>query len=432
MSHSRILLGLLLGATVGVAANAGLGPTHDVVVLLNTWVCGPLGQIFLRLLFMVVIPLVFCSVVGGVGQIGDVSALGRIGTRTAAFFVGSTVIAAATALLLTVIVRPGDALELATKTELMQAFAGEAAGKAAQSKGIGTATGFGVQTIIDMVPKNPLKAAVDGDLLGILVFSILFGIAATRIDSEKHKTLMGVIDSINDVCTKLVELALKLAPFGVFALIFGVTSRFGLALLPPLLAYVALVLGALLLHALGTMSLVIVTLVRMSPLDFLRRTRTSLLTAFSTSSSAATLPTNLSVAQHELGVPAHIAGFVLPLGSTMCMNGTAIFEGITVLFLCQVFGVELTVPQMAAALFLCVVTAIGAAGVPGGSIPLLVGVLVMFGVPAEGIAIVLGVDRLLDMARTTVNVWGDLIGAAVIARSEGVLTLPERSPARGA
>jgi DAACS family dicarboxylate/amino acid:cation (Na+ or H+) symporter len=431
MSHSRILLGLVLGAVVGVAANAGLGPQHDVVVALNTWVCGPAGQVFLRLLFMVVVPLVFTSVVGGIGQIGDVSALGRIGVRTAAFFVGSTVVAAALALVVTVLVRPGDALDPSTKLELMKAFAGEASQKAAASKGIG-GDGFGIQTLVDMVPKNPLKAAVDGDLVGILVFSVLFGIAATRIDSEKHARLMGVVDAISDVCTGLVRMALALAPLGVFALVFGVTSRFGLALLLPLFAYVAVVLGTLLLHALGVMSIVIVTMVGTSPLDFLRRTRASLLTAFSTSSSAATLPTNLHVAKHELGVPERIAGFVLPLGSTMCMNGTAIFEGITVLFLCQVFGVALTVPQMAVALVLCVVTAIGAAGVPGGSIPLLVGILVLFGVPAEGIAIVLGVDRLLDMARTTVNVWGDLIGTAVIARSEGVLTLPERPAARGA
>lgn len=426
MSHQRILLGLVLGAVAGVAANAGLGSDHAVVVGLNTWVCGPAGQIFLRLLFMVVIPLVFCSVVGGVGQIGDVSSLGRIGGRTAVFFAGTTIAAVLLALVVTLLVRPGDAIEASTKAELLSAFSTQAQEKAAQSKGIGTAGGFGIQTLIDMVPKNPLKSAVDGDLIGVLVFALLFGVAATRLAEDKRHRLLGVIDAVTDVCTHLVGFALKLAPLGVFALVFGVTSRFGLALLPPLLAYVLVVLGTLLLHALGTMSLVIVTLVRASPLDFLRRSRAALLTAFSTSSSAATLPTNLHVAQTELGIPAHIAGFVLPLGSTMCMNGTAIFEGITVLFLCQVFGVELTVVQMAAVLLLCVVTAIGAAGVPGGSIPLLVGILVMFGVPAEGIAIVLGVDRLLDMARTTVNVWGDLIGAAVIARSEGVLTLPGR------
>ncbi len=419
MAHTRILIGLVLGAIVGTVINTAFGADANVTVAFNTWVFGPMGQIFLRLLFMVVIPLVFCSVVGGTASIGDVTALGRIGVKTAAFFAVTTALAVLLALVVTMVVRPGDALDTATKSELMASFASGAAEKAAMNKGIGTEGGFGVNTFINMVPKNPIKAAVDGDLIGVLVFSILFGVAATRIDSSSRERLLGVIDAINDVCTHLVELALKLAPVGVFALVFGVTSRFGLALLPPLLAYVAVVLGALLLHALGTMSVVIAVLVKASPIRFLARCRTSLLTAFSTSSSAATLPTNLAVSQKELGVPAPIAGFVLPLGSTMCMNGTAIFEGITVLFLCQVFGVELSLGQTVGALVLCVVTAIGAAGVPGGSIPLLVGILVMFGVPAEGIAIVLGVDRVLDMARTVVNVYGDLVGSAVIARSEG-------------
>jgi DAACS family dicarboxylate/amino acid:cation (Na+ or H+) symporter len=419
MAHTRILLGLLFGAIVGTVMNVSLGADADAVTFINTWVAGPIGQIFLRLLFMVVIPLVFCSVVGGVASIGDVTALGRIGIKTAAFFGVTTGLAVLLALIATEVFRPGDAVDAATKVELMRSFASGAAEKAALNKGIGTDGGFGVSTFIEMVPKNPLKAAVDGDLVGVLVFSILFGIAATRIDSSRRDKLLGVVDAVNDVCTHLVELALKLAPVGVFALVFGVTSRFGLALLPPLLAYVVVVIGALLIHALGTMSVVIAVLVKASPIRFLRKCRTSLLTAFSTSSSAATLPTNLAVSQRELGVPGPIAGFVLPLGSTMCMNGTAIFEGITVLFLCQVFGVELSLGQTIGALLLCVVTAVGAAGVPGGSIPLLVGILVMFGVPAEGIAIVLGVDRLLDMARTVVNVYGDLVGAAVIAKSEG-------------
>jgi len=427
MSHTRILLGLLAGAAVGLVMNTVFGKDADVVVAINTWVCGPVGQVFLRALFMVVMPLVFCSVVVGIAGIGDVRVLGRIGGRTAFFFMATTVIAVLTAAVSATTIRPGDAIEPTVKAQLMETYGASAAQKAAQNKGIGTEGGFGINTVVEMVPKNPLKAAVDGDLLGWLVFAIAFGVALTLIDSQKREHVVKVLDAVNDVCTRLVELALKLAPIGVFCLVFGVTSRFGLALLPPLIAYVLVVLGTLAFHALVTMSGVIAVFVKHSPLDFLLRSRTSLLTAFSTSSSAATLPTNLKVAHQELGVPPSIAGFVLPLGSTMCMNGTAIFEGITVLFLCQVFGIELTVAQTLGALFLCVVTAVGAAGVPGGSIPLLVGILVMFGVPAEGIAIVLGVDRLLDMSRTTVNVYGDLIGAAVIARSEGELQIPVRA-----
>ena len=421
--HTRILLGLVAGALFGVGLNATVGADHALVVGLNAWVCGPIGQIFLRLLFMVVMPLVFSSVVLGVAGIGDERSLGRIGAKTAGFFIGSTVIAAGTALIATMALRPGDFLADDVKTRLMATFAGGAAEKADVSANSG---GVGMNMLIELVPKNPLAAAVNGDMLGVLVFAILFGVATTMIEADKRAHVVKFIDGLADICTTLVHIALKTAPLGVFCLIFGVTSRFGLALVPPLLAYVGLVIGTLAFHVVVTMSLAIWFLVKHHPLDFAKRVRSSLLTAFSTSSSSATLPTNLIVAEKELGIPPAVAGFVLPLGSTMCMNGTAIFEGITVLFLCQVFGVELTTLQMASALFLCVVTAIGAAGVPGGSIPLLVGILVGFGVPAEGIAIILGVDRLLDMCRTTVNVYGDLVGTAAIARSEGVYNPPVR------
>jgi DAACS family dicarboxylate/amino acid:cation (Na+ or H+) symporter len=203
-------------------------------------------------------------------------------------------------------------------------------------------------------------------------------------------------------------------------LIFTVTSRFGFDLLVAIAAFVVTVLVALLAHVLITLATIIRFLVGLSPLMFISRIRAALITAFSTSSSSATLPTAIDIAQEQLGVPQRIAGFVLPIGSTMCMNGTAIFEGITVIFLAEIFNVDLSLGQMAAVMIMSVITAIGAAGVPGGSIPLLVGVLTMFGVPGEGIAIVLGVDRLLDMSRTTVNVCSDLSAATWVARSEGL------------
>jgi DAACS family dicarboxylate/amino acid:cation (Na+ or H+) symporter len=215
---------------------------------------------------------------------------------------------------------------------------------------------------------------------------------------------------------------MRLAPYGVAGLIFGVTSRFGLALLKPLGSYVVVVLVALLIHAIVTLGLIVRFAVGMSPITFFGRIRASIVTAFSTSSSSATLPTNLAVAEQNLGVPASVAGFVLPLGSTMCMNGTSLFEGITVLFLAEVFGVHLTLGQMIVVMVMTVITAVGAAGVPGGSIPLLIGVLAMFGIPVEGIAIILGVDRILDMSRTTVNVIGDMTATAWVARSEGLWT----------
>jgi DAACS family dicarboxylate/amino acid:cation (Na+ or H+) symporter len=222
------------------------------------------------------------------------------------------------------------------------------------------------------------------------------------------------------VVIKIVEMAMKLAPYGVAGLIFGVTSRFGFELLMPLGRYVSVVLIGLVIHAFGVIAIIVRVLGGLSPRLFYSRIRPSMMTAFSTSSSAATLPTNLAVAEQNLGIPARIAGFVLPIGTTMCMNGTALYEGVTVIFLAQVFGIALSVPEMIIVMIMAVITAVGAAGVPGGSLPLLVGILLMFKVPGEGIALILGIDRILDMARTTVNNIGDLASTVFVARSEGV------------
>ncbi len=265
-----------------------------------------------------------------------------------------------------------------------------------------------------------MKSAVDLDLLGIIFFGIVFGAALTMISPERAKPMLQWLEALNDVVIKIVDMAMRLAPYGVAGLIFGVTSRFGFDLLQPLASYIVVVIGSLLLHVFITIALIVRFLVGMSPWKFFHRIRSALVTAFSTSSSSATLPTALATAENNLGIPSSVAGFVLPLGSTMCMNGTAIFEGITVIFLCQVFGIELTLGQMIVVMIMSVITAVGAAGVPGGSIPLLVGILAMFGVPGEGIAIILGVDRILDMSRTTVNVCGDLSATAFVARSEGI------------
>lgn len=425
--HTRILIGLVVGAVLGAAANLGLGPKSDAVALLNTWIAGPVGQVFLRLMFMVVMPLVFASIVLGVAGIGDLRRVGRLGAKTLGYFLASTAVAGALGLVLAVSVEPGAALDPAVRTELMATYASDAAGKVAAAK----SGGVGIDTFVNIVTRNPLKSAVDGDMLGVIFFALAFGAALTLIDKERAQPLLGVLGGVNDVMVKLVELAMRLAPLGVAMLIFGVTSRFGFALLKPLGLFALLVLVGLLLHATLLVLVVVRGLVGLSPRVFLGRVKAALVTAFSTSSSNATLPTNIAVAEDALGVPAKVAGFVLPLGATMCMNGTALFEGVTVLFLCQVFGVDLSVAQMAMVVMLTVITAVGAAGVPGGSIPLLVGVLAMFGVPGEGIAIVLGVDRILDMSRTTVNVLGDLTCVTLVAKSEGVWD-PTRLPDRAA
>jgi DAACS family dicarboxylate/amino acid:cation (Na+ or H+) symporter len=419
--HTKILLGLLVGLATGITANLLTnhlppGTEHPVVAWINTYVAVPVGQVFLRMLFMVVMPLVFASIALGVAGVGDIRKAGRIGGKAIAYFFVTTAMAATLGLLVVNLMRPWERVAPATRVDLMERFAGDAATRVETSQ----QQRFGVDTFVNMVPRNPIDAAARTDLLGIIFFGLMFGAALTLIPAAKAKPMIDVLEALNAVVTAIIHFAMLLAPYGVAGLIFTVTSRFGFDLLAAVAAYVVTVLVALLLHTSVTLSAIIRFLIRMSPLMFFSRIRAALVTAFSTSSSAATLPTALDVAHEQLGVPQRIAGFVLPIGSTMCMNGTAIFEGITVIFLANIFGVDLTLGQMVIVMIMSVITAIGAAGVPGGSIPLLVGILTMFGVPGEGIAIVLGVDRLLDMSRTTVNVCSDLTAATWVAKSEGL------------
>lgn len=414
--HTKILLALLVGATAGVLANTQLGGGHRGVVWVNEYLAGPVGQVFLRMLFMIVMPLVFSSIALGVVGLGDVRRIGRVGGKAIGYFFVTTLIAASFGLLLVNIVKPGAGLPEEVKTELMTTYAGDAASKVQ----LGGADKFGINTFVNIVTRNPVKSAADGDMLGVIFFGLLFGAALTQLKPATAKPMIDVLQAINDVVIVIVGIAMKVAPYGVAGLIFGVTSRFGFALLKPLGGYVTVVLAALLLHMFVNLSLILRIVIGISPLVFFSRVKGAIVTAFSTSSSSATLPAALAAAEENLGVPPKIAGFVLPLGSTMCMNGTSIFEGITVIFLCQVFGVDLSLGGMVIVIIMAVITAIGAAGVPGGSIPLLVGILVMMGVPGEAIAIVLGVDRILDMTRTMVNVTGDLTATTYVAKSEGL------------
>ncbi len=416
--HTKILLGLVVGAVLGVTANLTLGGGHNAVVWLNKYLAGPVGQIFLRMLFMIVVPLVFASIALGVAGLGDLRKVGRVGGKAIAYFLVTTAIAATIGLVAVNIVKPGASLDETVRTRLLDTYAKDASSKVEAA----ATSNFGIETVVNLVPRNPVKAMVDLDLLAIITFAFLFGMALTMIATKRAEPVVSFLEGLNDVVIKIVEFAMRLAPYGVTALIFGVTSRFGFDLLRPLAAYVVLVLAALILHGVGVNSLILRTLIGVSPRLFFSRIRSSIITAFSTSSSSATLPTNLAVIEKNIGVPPSIAGFVLPIGSTMCMNGTAMFEGITVLFLAQVFGVELSLGQQVVVMIMAVLTAVGAAGVPGGSIPLLVGILAMFGIPPEGIAIVLGVDRILDMTRTTVNVIGDLCATTWVAKSEGLWT----------
>lgn len=425
--HTKILAGLCAGAALGVLANTLLGGRHPAVEWVNHYVAGPAGQVFLRMLFMIVMPLVFASIALGVAGLGDLRKVGRVGGKAVGYFLATTFLAAATGILFVSAVRPGDSIEPAIKAELMTTYAKDASDKLASAKG----GNFGVDTFVNIVTRNPVRSAAEGDMLGVIFFGIVFGAALTLIAPARARPMLDLLEALNDAVIAIVGMAMKIAPYGVTALIFGVTSRFGFALLLPLGGFVLLVLGALLFHAAVNMSLVLRFLIGLSPALYFSRVRSAIVTAFSTSSSSATLPAAIAAAEQGLGIPPKVAGFVLPLGSTMCMNGTSIFEGVTAIFLCQVFGIALNLGQMVVIVVMAVITAVGAAGVPGGSIPLLAGILAMFGVPGEGIAIILGVDRVLDMSRTAVNVYGDISAAAFVARSEGLWDA-SMVPARGA
>jgi dicarboxylate/amino acid:cation (Na+ or H+) symporter, DAACS family len=412
--HTKILLGLLVGLVLGITVNMTVGTDNPTVEAINDYVAIPVGQIFLRMLFMVVMPLVFASIALGVAGLGDIRRVGRIGAKAIGYFFITTILAATLGLIIVNVSRPWERVSPETRVALMERFAKDASSRV-EAAALST---FGMDTLINIVPRNPIRAAADTDMLGVIFFGLMFGAALTLIPAAKAKPMMDLLDALNAVVTAIIHFAMLIAPLGVAALIFTVSSRFGFDLLIAIAAFVVTVLIALVAHVGITLSAIIRFLIGMSPILFYSRIRAALITAFSTSSSSATLPTALDIAQEQLGVPQRIAGFVLPIGSTMCMNGTAIFEGITVIFLAEIFGIDLSIGQMAAVMIMSVITAIGAAGVPGGSIPLLVGVLTMFGVPGEGIAIVIGVDRLLDMSRTTVNVCGDLTAATWVAKSE--------------
>jgi len=411
--HNKIILGLVLGAAAGVTLNRAL-PDAAWVRWFADNIATPVGQVFLRMLIMTVVPLVFASITLGVAGIGDIRKVGRVGAKAVGYFLISTALSAAIGLILVNLIQPGAGMDPTVRQQLYDTYQGQAQGLQA-----GGARTFGIGMFVEIVPRNPVRAAADLDMLAIIFFSIVFGAALTLIPHERAQPMVKVLESLGDVVIKIIDFAMRLAPYGVFGLIFVVTWRFGWDLLGQLGKYMLVVIVGLLIHGSVTVSLLVKFLGRMSPLTFWKRIRPALLTAFSTSSSNATLPTAISVAERELGIAPKIAGFVLPIGSTMCMNGTALYEGVTVLFLAQVFGVDLTLGQQIIVIVLSVITAIGAAGVPGGSLPLLMIVLGIVGVAPEAIAIIIGVDRILDMCRTTLNVAGDLSATVYVARSEG-------------
>jgi Na+/H+-dicarboxylate symporter len=412
--HTRMAIGFALGAGLGLAAHR-FWPADAAFALtdLVRYVSRPVGQVFLNLLMMLVVPLLFSALVLGIGGLGDLRSLGRIGLKTLAYTLCVSTIAVLIGVGLVNWLRPGDGVSPEARARLMQGME-ERAGTLASS---GPAKS-GVELLVGMVPRNPIAAMANGDMLAVMVFALLFGIGLQLAGTEAAARLRDVIQGLYDVTMRLIDMVISLAPIGVAALMFSLTAEVGPEVLLQLSRYVGVVLLGLALHQFVVYSLAVRFLGGMRPLVFFRGIREAMITAFATASSNATLPTALKVADTELKLPSHVSRFVLTIGSTANQNGTALFEGVTVLFLAQFFGVHLTLGQELVVCGVCVLGGIGTAGVPAGSLPVVAMILGMVGVPPAGVGLVLGVDRFLDMCRTTLNVSGDLAAAVVVSRGE--------------
>jgi DAACS family dicarboxylate/amino acid:cation (Na+ or H+) symporter len=415
--HVRILLGLIIGATLGSTARAMLGADAPWLTWLIANVAEPIGQLFLRSLLMTVVPLVVSSLIVGVAGIGDVRRLGRVGLRTVGFCLAISLVSVALGIFLANTVRPGTRLDPATRDLLMAEYAEQSTQVTPAA-----ATESPVMSFVrTLVPANPLESMARStpDMIGIMFFSVIFGAALTLVSPETAAPITALLDGIFKVVAKIIDIVMKVAPLGVGCLLFAMTARFGFGFLVSLGWYVVTVLGGLGVHMFIVYGIALKLWARVSPVEFFKRARTVMLTAFSTSSSNATLPTALRVAESNLGVPREISAFVLTVGATANQNGTALYEGVTVLFLAQLAGVDLTLAQQLTVVYLAILGSIGTAGVPAGSLPFVVAVLAMVGIPTQLIAIILGVDRLLDMTRTVVNVMGDLTATVYVAKKEG-------------
>lgn len=405
-----MLLGLLVGLVLGVAAHGLFGGSIGLERLVK-YVTEPAGKVFLRLLFVLVIPLIVSALAVGVAALGDLRSLGRIGLKTFAYTVVVSIIAVMIGVGMVNLFQPGRGLSPDLKARLSAQASAAPAPAPVQG-------GSGIDFVVALVPNNPIKAMADGDMLAVMVFALLLGLGLALTRNEPARRFEEALEGLYEVVMRLLGIVLQAAPIGVACLLFTLTARLGLDVLRQLGAYVLVVVGALAIHQFVVYSISVWWLGRMNPLEFFRGVRPAMITAFSTASSNATLPTALLVAEQNLKLPPHVSRFVLTLGSTANQNGTALFEGVTVLFLAQFYGVHLELPQQFMIVFICVLGGIGTAGVPAGSIPVVMMILGMVGIPAEGIGMILGVDRFLDMCRTTLNVTGDLAAAVVVSRGE--------------
>lgn len=432
--HTKIFIGLLVGVIGGIIANQILGGSHENIAWTIANITQPIGTLFLNLLLMIVVPLVFSSLVVGVAGIGDIRKLGRIGLKSFGYCLVVSAISVVIGLGLANTIRPGERVNPETAAQLKEKYSSgaktltEAQTKAAEAAKSDSALMQAVKTI---VPKNVFNsiAGENPNMLHLMFFAMMIGIAITLLPSPVSTPFVSVMESLFAITSKIIDIIMKFAPYAVACLLFNNIAVFGIDLLRSLGWFVVTVLLGLGLHFFGVYSLSVALLSKINPLDFFRRVRTVIVTAFSTSSSNATLPTALRVSHENLGVPKEINSFVLTVGATANQNGTALYEGVTVLFIAQLAGADLSFGIQLMVVYMAILGGIGTAGVPSGSIPFIIGILAMINIDPALIGVILGVDRILDMCRTTLNVVGDITAATFVARSEGyeLLKTPENA-----
>ena len=409
--YTKVLIGLLVGVIFGVLANQW-GFSAFVFSYIK-----PIGSAFIKLISMVVVPLVFASLLVGTASLNDIRKLGRIGAKTVAYYLCTTIIAISIGLLLANTFKPGEGLSQEKRTQLTESVS--------EKEGAQIETALKKPTVTDIllniIPTNPVKAFVEGKMLQIIFLALMAGICLSLIPTERSRPVINFFEGINELIIQMVHIIMKLAPYGVFALISAVVADFGLGILFVLLKYSLVVIVGLILQVTIVYSSAIKIFSKHKIRTFFRGIRPAQLIAFSSASSSATLPVTMECTEKNLGVPGQIASFALPLGATINMDGTALYQGVSAVFIAQFYGMGLTVPQQLTIVLTAVLASIGTAGAPMAGVITLAIVLKSIGVPLEGIALIMGVERILDMCRTVVNVTGDASCAVVVASSESEL-----------
>ncbi len=405
----KVLLGMALGIIVGLAINfSGLNSEGTII---NTWLVEGLlyvvGKMFVNSLKMLVVPLVLFSLISGVCGIGNLRQLGRVGSKSFALYMMTTAMAIATALLVAGVVAPGKGMNAQTSAN----FAGREAPPL-------------TQVLIDIVPGNPVAALAQGEMLQVIFFAILLGVSILMVGKKAEPIIDGV-ERMNEIMMKMVDIVMSVAPYAVFCLLAYSVANLGLGLLGQLFGYVLVLIGVLLFHLFVTLMITLKIFAGLDPITFLRKMRNVQVFAFSTASSNATIPVTLRTVTERLGVGNSVASFTIPFGATINMDGTAIMQGVATVFIANVYNIDLGIGDYLTVIFMAVLASIGTAGVPGVGLIMLSMVFAQVGLPIEGIGLILGVDRLLDMVRTAVNVSGDAVVTCIVAKGEGKFTAGE-------